>query len=140
MRGLAQLAKIKNAKVEELQKALQKTLVELSAKEKALEILQNEAAAAREPSSGSFGDLRNFETDRAIRRFEIKSAQKEIFAIHQKAFQLRFHLKRALIDYEKINHLDKERQAAIALSAKISESKRLDDTAINARYILKSGR
>ncbi|MDR1452327.1 MAG: flagellar export protein FliJ [Helicobacteraceae bacterium] len=140
MRGLFQLAQIKNAKAEELQRELGKVLANIALKERALSALQLETASARGPISGAFGDLKNFEVDRAIRRREIKTAQQEIFALHQKAFQLRFHLKRAHIEYEKINRLDRERKAAIALNATRSENKRLDDVAINARHILRGGR
>ncbi|MDR2152862.1 MAG: flagellar FliJ family protein [Helicobacteraceae bacterium] len=140
MRSLLQLANIRNAKVEELQKELRKILDELTRKENALKILQSETIALAQPISGAFGDLKNFEETRAIYRREIKAAQKEIFAHHQRAFQARFHLKRALAEYEKVNSLVLEERSALALRAKKSEEKRLDDVAINLRYVTESGR
>ncbi|MDR0665539.1 MAG: flagellar FliJ family protein [Helicobacteraceae bacterium] len=140
MRGLIQLAKIRNAKVEDLQRRLRRVLDDLAQKEAALKTLQNEMSAVAAPMAGSFGDLINFEENRATYRREIKAAQKEIFTAHQQAFQARFFLKRALSEYEKVNSVVREEKAAIALSAKKSEEKRLDDAAINARYMLRGER
>ncbi|MDR1912231.1 MAG: flagellar FliJ family protein [Helicobacteraceae bacterium] len=138
MNDFAQLAKIKNGKVEELRRELQAAQSELMKRENALNLLSVEFAAMVEPESGAFGDLAIASEKRGVYRREIDAARKEIFTAHQKVFQIRFLLKKALVEYEKINHLDREEKAFAAIAAKKSEDKRLDDAAINARYILRS--
>jgi flagellar biosynthesis chaperone FliJ len=136
MNEFAQLAQIRNGKVEELRRELGLARKELTRKENALTALRGEIAAIARPIGGAFSDLAIDAENRRVYRREIESLQREIFAAHAKVFQTRHVLKRANVEYEKAAHLDREEKAEIALAAKATEEKRLDDAAINARYTL----
>ncbi|GHS88176.1 hypothetical protein FACS189487_05850 [Campylobacterota bacterium] len=131
-----QLAKIKNHKVDELRRELEKINSAIAQKESVREGLNGEFLSLKTPQTGGAADLLNFSTNKAIYRREIEAVSREIFELHRAAFQVRFRLKNALVEYEKINHLDREERAQIALAASGAEAKRLDDIAVNGRYIL----
>ncbi|GHV07762.1 hypothetical protein AGMMS50229_15100 [Campylobacterota bacterium] len=133
MGQFADLAKIKHRAVEDLRKQLQLIQVELHRKERERDHLKEEFATLALPHNGTIAEAVIFGEASRVYRREIESVEREIFAIHQRAFQTRFHLKKALIEYEKMSHLEKEERAIVAIAAKSSEAKALDEIAVISR-------
>jgi flagellar biosynthesis chaperone FliJ len=132
-----QLAKIKNHKVDLLTRELEAVKAAIAKKEKERDRLLADLAALPTPQGGEIAEFLRFLEAKKIYRREIETAKREIFALSQKAFQARRDLKKAMIEYEKINHLDREEKAQIVIAAKNSEAKRLDEIAVNTRYVLR---
>ncbi|MDR3347657.1 MAG: flagellar export protein FliJ [Helicobacteraceae bacterium] len=136
MTQFSQIAKIKHNTVEQLQRELQATQVNLQLKESDLSALNDDFARLAFPPNGTIAEFERFSSASRIFRRDIEAVKREIFALHQKTFQIRHHLKKALVEYEKINHLDKEEKMTLMLKAKKNETKLLDEISINARYTI----
>lgn len=139
MGRFGQLAKIRHHAVEALQKDLQEANAAVQAKTEALEALKNELAEQAKPQSGTVSEYASHQANLHIFRRQIGDLEKLIYQLHQRAFQVRFHLKKALIEYEKMNHLDKEERAQTALLIKKLETGRLEEAALNGHHIQNGG-
>jgi hypothetical protein len=134
MTAFGEIAKIRRLVVENLQKELQVVQSDIFRTEKRIETLKEELSRMPKPESGTAAELTVFCENSRIYRRDIKNMSREMFALRQKAFQTRFHLKKAQIEFEKANHLDKEEKAQKAVSTRKNEDKQIDETASNMRY------
>ncbi|MDR0747464.1 MAG: hypothetical protein LBE89_06200 [Helicobacteraceae bacterium] len=135
MAAFGEIAKIRRLAVENLQKELQIVQSDIFQTEGKIETLKDELSRLPRPESGGAAELAVFCENSRIYRRDIKSMSRELFTLRQKAFQVRFRIKNAQIEFEKANHLDKEEKAQAALFARKNEEKQLGETVSNMRYV-----
>lgn len=139
MSRFGQLAKIRHHAVEALQKELEEVNAEIRLKTEALSRLNDEFAACDRPQSGTINEYASHQLTLRIYRRQMGEMGEGILQLHQHALQIRRRLKKALIEYEKMNHLDKEERAhTLALLKKI-DSERLEEAALNGYHINQKG-
>lgn len=135
MSGFAQIAKVRHHKVEKLQKELADSTNRLLAQKTHLQALRDEISAEKAPDDGLVGTLANFKKNLAIFRDEILRTENEVLQIEKMIITIKKELKFTQIEFEKMDHLQKDLDAKRATKIKSQEIFRLEEAALNGHYI-----
>ncbi|MGE4296091.1 MAG: hypothetical protein AB7E49_10350 [Campylobacterales bacterium] len=139
MSRFGQLAKIRHHAVEALQKELEEVNAEIRLKTEALTRLNDEFENADRPQEGTIREYAGHQITLRIYRRQMGEMGEEILRLRQWAAQIRKRLKTALIEYEKMNHLDKEAQAQLIALVKKLDTQRTEEAALNGYHLHHKG-
>lgn len=139
MNSFAPIAKVRSLDVEELQRELAKGRNELTKTKARVSMLKNQLRDLEPPTSGTMSELANFKMSQSLFRAEIAREEKLIKVIKDVISQIRDNLKKAQVEFEKIDYLSKDFEAKKIARIKRSEELQLEEAGINS-HIYKNGR
>lgn len=138
MSSFAPIVKLRHHKVEAIQKELSLAQNYLIAKEAHKISLINELSDLMTPASGKVSEFIALKTQQQVFRDEIERCIVEINSAKNAIGVLRNQLKIAQIEFEKIDHLNKDYEAKRAVKIQKQENMVLEEAGINA-HIFKNG-